>query len=1439
MRHRGQLKNGLSVSHKKTSSFSFPRQAHSGVLRARNGRLAATVICCLWVAAVCGTVAADDWATYRHDVRRGGATEETVGPELTLQWQYSPTHPPKPAWPLPAEELPRMHEDCVYAVAVADGRVYFGSSVTNEVVCMDAASGEKQWSFFTEGPVRLAPTVDTGRVYFGSDDGHVYCLRAKNGKLVWKYRPGPSDEKVIGNGRMISLWPVRTSVLVDNGQAMFTAGVFPYEGLYICCVDAEDGSEIWTNDTIGDQAHALEFGGMSPHGYLVASSEVLYVPSGRSTPAGFDRRNGEFLFYSTPGAKRGGTWTLLDEDQLIAGVEAAGFPTKIAYSAKTGAPRGTAYAWFPGIDMALTPEVSYVLTRDGMFAIDRAVHAEAEKEGKKLEYEREKLTAEIESLRTQRARAEGDAREILDKQVQECFDKIGGLDREGQRLKESTIKWRYEKKGLNALIVAGDAVFAGGQNVVLGLDARTGAEAWQTEVAGRAAGLAASGGRLLVSTDEGPVYCFGEQPVSDLRSFRPVTNDSPYSDDKFAAVYESAASRIVEETGIDKGYCVVLDCGEGRLAFELAKRTHLKIIGIEPNADKCSKARACLGAAGLLGSRVVVEPWQVADLPEGFANLIVSDGMLRTGKSAIAPEEWSRLLRPWGGTALLGEQKTVNGPLEGAGNWTQQFANPQNTACSDDERVNGPLGILWFGDPGPKGMVERHGNAQSPVSFNGRLFVQGEERILAVDAFNGTLLWERDLPGAVRVWVKGDAGNLVVTADGLYVAAHDKCHRLDPATGETIRVYEIPGLADDDYRRWGYVSVVGNVLYGSAATPFGDDYAGFWDTFVEDGKWKELDSIPPRYARVYDRLRPQFPVPDENLWMALERHGALYGPMVRFPRGGEFTQKGAVSPSIMTSNRIFAMDTETGGLLWMHKGNQIANVTLSLGDGKLFFAESVITPEQRTQALEDRRKLIAAGVYKEREGVLEELEAAKKKLDAILASGRPYDRENVTYPVRSLAAELFREEVEEGSLGYEDADVRVAVALDALTGEKRWEKVVDLTGCCGDLMGTAYGHGMMYFFGNFGNHDAWRFRDGWLKWRRITALSAENGDMVWSRPLNYRTRPVLMADRIIIEPRACDPYTGEILTRSHPVTGQDVPWEFLRPGHTCGITAASAAGLFYRSACTAFYDLERDRGVTIFGGYRPGCAISLIPASGLLLSPEASAGCTCSYPIRSSVALVRKPERTQPWTVYVTPGDNRPAKHLAVNFGAVADMKAEDGTVWFAYPNPITRIYTHFPNYGVKFDLHGEVLEGMGYFCRDHKGAVLAGADKPWLFTSGCVGLVRCSLPLIDASAGQAPGVYTVRLGFKAQDGDQPKQRVFDVRIQGKTVLDRFDIVKAEAGRQEGVVQEFAGVQVTDDLALELIPKEPNPDAAHAPVINFIEVVREDTPGGVNVASAP
>jgi hypothetical protein len=83
-------------------------------------------------------------------------------------------------------------------------------------------------------------------------------------------------------------------------------------------------------------------------------------------PAGFSRRTGEFLFWASPGGKQGGAWSLLSDDQLIAGVDRSGVPHKGAYDAKTGANRGDVFAWFPGLDMVVRDKMAYVLTPAGL-----------------------------------------------------------------------------------------------------------------------------------------------------------------------------------------------------------------------------------------------------------------------------------------------------------------------------------------------------------------------------------------------------------------------------------------------------------------------------------------------------------------------------------------------------------------------------------------------------------------------------------------------------------------------------------------------------------------------------------------------------------------------------------------------------------------------------------------------------------------------------------------------------------------------------------------------------------------------------------------------------------------------------------------------------------------------------------------------------------------
>ena len=1352
------------------------------------------------------------WITYRHDGSRTGVTSEDIPSELVLKWTYFPVHTPKPAWHIPAEEMPRTNSDNAYHVSASKDLAYFGSSADHKVYAIDISTGKEKWVFFTGGPVRFSPTIWNNRIYFGSDDGYVYCLKARSGKMIWKFHPGPEDKKVLGNGNMISLWPVRTSVLVEDGIIYFGAGVFPYDGLYICALNAKNGSIIWKNDDLDDDSFELSFGGISPQSYIIASKTKLFVPSGRAMPAVFDRETGKFLQYLTTSGKQGGTWGMIDQGELVAGVDRSGTPVKVSFDAETGELKGDVFTSYSDIDMVGANNISYVVTEKGVQAVDRTKYNNIRRIIDSVKKEQNRL-----ALLSRRIAYNASLSESSDyeEELDELTLQFNNLIEKEKEINTSFSEWFFPHKNLRCIILTAKQAIIGGTGIVIGLDRETGAELWHNNLEGTVYGLSISDRNLLVSTDLGPIHCFSRKPgkseASPEKDVHSKTIISPYAENKMTEIYEKAAVTILEATSINKGYCLVIDAGEGQLVYELAKRSNLNIIGIENNPAMVKKAKQSLDKVGLYGTNVVVENWTIQSLPDYFADLIVSGDLLHSEQTDNPPDEIFRVLKPNGGIACFGqppmenrsqqifdfeklsnewklfeikEPEIINNEgnwilftrmnLDGAGGWTHLYADPSNTICSDDKLVKAPFSTLWYGSPGPQFMIERHARAVSPLTFDGKLIIEGEDVIMAYDAYNGTMLWERKIKGANRVRVDADGGNMAINQYGLFVAVNDKCLQLDVETGETVQEYNLPSEWDGKLRRWGYIAVKDKILFGSVAMPLKQEFNQIFNEIIdENGNWRDPEELDPPTALILDYYKTATSEDIEKLKRSFQRDGTEWRSITDYPAWSPGIHGiHGTTESMLTSDGVFAVDITTGKTLWSHKGNKIAQITISIGNGTIFFADKVSSPKHILNALNDRQKFIANGRFE------------------------PFD-----IPINA-----------------DKADVRNVYALDIFSGKVKWQKVTDLSGCGDDFVASGYKNGVLVFLGSYGLHDKWRFPAGQLKWHRITAISADNGDLMWSRQLNYMVRPLLINDEIIIEPRKCDLYTGEIKTRILPVTGKQTPWEFYRPGHTCAATSSNDNCLFYRSYNVAYYDLIKDKGISYYGAIRPGCWINIIPGNGLVLIPESSSGCTCSFPLRTTVVL--KPEdneEVEDWSLYVSNSALTPVQHLAINLGAPGDKKGNDGTLWFGYPRPVSTI-------GLKFDIHEEILKGMGYYSYDSKNVTIEGTDDPWLFTNGCAGLKKCKIQLIDDLLGEESGIYTVRLGFIQSSNI----RKFNVKIQDNTVLEDLDILKEAGSTNKAVIKEIKGIVVENMITVEFISVAANPDINQVPVISFIEILRED-----------
>jgi hypothetical protein len=96
-------------------------------------------------------------------------------------------------------------------------------------------------------------------------------------------------------------------------------------------------------------------------------------------------------------------------------------------------------------------------------------------------------------------------------------------------------------------------------------------------------------------------------------------------------------------------------------------------------------------------------------------------------------------------------------------------------------------------------------------------------------------------------------------------------------------------------------------------------------------------------------------------------------------------------------------------------------------------------------------------------------------------------------------------------------------------------------------------------------------------------------------------------------------------------------------------------------------------------------------------------------------------------------------------------------------------------------------------------------------------------LIVVPAEIAQ-PRTLSVRLHFAEIDGAKPGQRIFDVKLQGKTVLADFDVARAAGGGNRAVVKQFDDVAAARAVMLELIPKAKDITGLTAPIISGIEI---------------
>jgi outer membrane protein assembly factor BamB len=1341
---------------------------------------------------------AGDWPMWRHDPQRSGLSAEELPAKLHLLWTRD-LPAPAPAW-----SDSRLGFDLAPQPVVVGKTLLLAGSRTGSLLALDTETGTERWRFWANGPVRLAPAVSNGRVYVVSDDGFLSCLSMADGSLLWRFFGGLGNSKLLANGQLSSMWPARGGPVVAEGRVYFGAGVWPFMGTPIYALDAKSGREIWTNDRNG-VLHANRpyhqykaYWGASPQGSLALDGTTLIIPSGRSQPLVLDAATGTITRAEAGWKDYGG-----GGDALVA------------------------------VAGKLLLAGGYVFGRDGMLPLCLNEAAKGIKPFTCLPV--------CDGRFLYAATAKGIEGHDLSEATFSTY--TGNYGVRLVRCDTKTLWQMPEKAKPTAMIMAGNRLYVTLPKKVLALTPKPGEATpeitWQTETGGTPSELAAADGKLFVTTREGRVLCFGGTAIQTRNWPRELTKLSP------APSWENKARELLELPGANEGYCVVLGLADGGLVAELLRQSGLKVIAIDENPATVKALRQKLAAADLLGSRASVHVGKPATLglPQYLANLVVSEETTVPQKTVQAA---LTALRPYGGVACLplpqgtdlaGQLaarrdefsigfapdaaviRRTGGPA-GAANWEHETAGPGNTWMSRDRAVKAPLGVLWFGGPAEAAKLyrSRHSDPCTARVVDGRLFIYGNGRVTAADAYTGRVLWSRRLPQRKPYQNRrsyttagpfpGPTGDTPATAwyvaksDAIYVSYGQACEVWDPTTGKTLHTFTLDSQSERKLY-WGDLRVWQDVLIAGAEFPTEDVESAFITADLEGLAPTDLAALCTA-LKAWQPLAKTEKIPEEtdlafaqrclNLLLARTDLEAIMPPSLLEPQKIDPEQAKAITKArAAIKHHLHLAKYEFRPFKTVESVNrrllEACHPTVRRNPDKKYwynlypwdgtFTKQLVGLDRKTGDV--RWRQVATHGFPQK--------------SLAVGNGRVFCIDRV---------EIDRDQylARRGTPQTSQPAIR---AFDARSGKQLWTANRDVVGYqlmyCPDqdilIQPSAYDP----------DPAGWS-RKKRQQWVRLIAYRGADGTVLWDSKLNLERGSgrhrmwwnwFVHRNTVVIESYSdshadfygFDLLTGKRKVRRSTLTDTDTPWGFRRRGG-CTKNLSCENLVLFRSSTAGYYDAASDTGTVNLSGFRNGCKNSLIPAAGILNAPNYASGCTCNYPVFTALALVHTPS-VESWATSTYTWDGTRVKRIGINLGAPGDHRATNSTLWLDYPSvggtspdlPVSTVPT----------------DPQWYY---HHSARMQGGSLPRVTASGAEGLTKIAVTLRKPGNAQTAS-YTVRLFFAEYDDLKPGDRVFGVTLQGKRVIEQLDIRK-EAGRKTGLVREFRNISADDTLTVDLVP---------------------------------
>ncbi len=371
--------------------------------------------------------------------------------------------------------------------------------------------------------------------------------------------------------------------------------------------------------------------------------------------------------------------------------------------------------------------------------------------------------------------------------------------------------------------------------------------------------------------------------------------------------------------------------------------------------------------------------------------------------------------------------------------------------------------------------------------------------------------------------------------------------------------------------------------------------------------------------------------------------------------------------------------------------------------------------------------------------------------------------------------------------------------LDINTGKKIYEETKN-------IFGTWLGYSSEYKLllqATRPSRDMLSGEDG----KRMMVYKPETKEVVWDKAISYLNPPIISNDKIYTNGEGFSLLTGDPITEKDPITGESLKWSFKRE-YGCGYVVASEHLLTFRSASAAFINLDVTEGTGSLGGFKAGCSANLIVADGVLNSPDYTRTCQCAYQNQTSLAFIN-----MPWMNYWTNSNynwsGSQIKKLGLNLNAPGDRISSDNVLWIDYPNV-----------GGKASGITVKIDSVDYYKIRKDPISIQSEAAPWISASA-IGGIRSMEITLSKEANVPEASYRVNLYFSELENKKSGDRVFDIKLQDKKVLEKFDVVKETGGIDKQVIKSFSGIKAGKTMKIDLNPVSGNT------ILSGVELIME------------